>query len=173
MILGMSLGIFTLSHVVISLLAMIAGITVLLGMLGAKCPGVWEALFLLTAILTSATGYLFPSNTLLPSHIFGALSLAVLALALLGLYAFRLRGAWRWIYVVSIAFAVYFDVFVAVAQAFAKLGFLRSLAPTQSEPPFNIAQVAVLIVFLAVGIAAMRRFHPEKPARLALAHASP
>jgi uncharacterized membrane protein SirB2 len=80
----------------------------------------------------------------------------------LAIYAFRLRGAWRWIYVVAAMVALYLDAFVGVIQAFSKLTFLHALAPTQSEPPFLIAQVVVLVIFVALGIMAVRRFHPER-----------
>jgi len=160
MILGLSLSAFTTVHVIISLVAIAAGLVVVFGMLGNKrLPG-WTALFLLTTILTSATGFLFPFDKLLPSHITGIISLVVLAIALLALYVFRLSGGWRWIYVVAAVAALYLNVFVAVVQSFMKVSFLTPLAPTQSEPPFLIAQLAVLAIFAVLGFLAVKRFHP-------------
>jgi hypothetical protein len=133
---------------------------VLLGKIGGhRLPG-WTALFLVTTILTRVTGILFPFSQLLPSHIVGAISLVVLALALVALYAFRLGGAWRWVYVVTAVLALYLNVFVGVVQAFQKLAFLHALAPTQSEPPFAVAQAIVLAAFVLLGFLAVRRFHP-------------
>src|SRR5262245_11225983 len=160
MILGMSLATFTTLHVIISLIGIITGIVALLGMLAGKKLGVWTALFLATTVLTSATGFLFPFSKLLPSHVFGIISLAVLAAALLALYGFRLEGPWRWIYVAGATLALYLNVFVAVVQAFQKLAFLQPLAPTQAEAPFIVAQAAVLAVFAALGFLAVKRFHP-------------
>src|SRR5215813_15394557 len=134
MIVGLSIHAFTIIHVIISLVAIASGIIVLFGMLGShRMPG-WTALFLLTTILTSVTGFLFPFTTLLPSHIVGIISLVVLAIALLALYGFGLRGAWRWIYVVTAVVALYLNSFVAVVQAFQKIAYLHDLAPTQAEP---------------------------------------
>lgn len=162
MILGMSTSAFTLVHVILSLVGIFAGLVVLLGMLRSKRLDGWTALFLATTVLTSVTGFFFPSDRLLPSHIVGILSLVVLGAAILALYAYRLAGAWRWIYVSSAVLALYLNVFVGVVQAFQKLAFLKPLAPTQAEPPFVIAQGVVLVVFVVLGIVAVRKFHSER-----------
>jgi len=161
MVLGMSLSSFTLLHVVISLVGIGAGLIVLFGMFGShRLPG-WTALFLATTVLTSVTGYFFPVDRILPSHIVGAISLVILAVALFALYSRHAMGSWRWIYVATATLALYLNVFVAVAQAFLKVPSLHALAPTQAEPPFAIAQGAVLLVFIVLGVVAIRRFHPE------------
>ena len=160
MILGMSTSTFTLVHVVLSLVGIFAGLIVVFGMLGSKKLDGWTALFLATTVLTSVTGFFFPFDKILPSHIVGIISLVVLAIAILALYALHLAGPWRWIYVVSAVVALYLNVFVGVVQAFQKVPLLASLAPTQSEPPFLIAQAVVLVIFVAVGIAAVRSFRP-------------
>ncbi len=161
MILGMSTATFTMLHVVVSLVGILSGVIVLVGMLGAKRLHGWTGLFLATTVLTSVSGFFFPRDHLLPSHIVGILSLVVLVAAILALYAFRLAGAWRWVYAAGAVVALYLNVFVAVVQAFLKLSFLKPLAPTQSEPPFLIAQLAVMAIFVVLGIAAIRSFHPE------------
>ncbi|MBV9695676.1 MAG: hypothetical protein JO005_01950, partial [Gammaproteobacteria bacterium] len=61
------------------------------------------------------------------------------------------------IYVVAMVLAVYLNVFVAVVQSFLKIGFLHSFAPTGKEPPFAIAQVFTLVVFILLGFIAFRR----------------
>jgi hypothetical protein len=113
-----------------------------------------------TTTLTSVTGLLFPRAGFTPAQGVGFLSLAVLAVTLLALYLFHLAGTWRWIYVAGAVLALYLNVFVGVVQAFQKLPFLRSLAPTQSEPPFIVAQTVVLVIFVVLGLLAVRRFHP-------------
>ena len=160
MTLGLSLSAFTALHVAISLIGIGAGLVVLYGMLASWRFGGWTALFLATTILTSVTGFMFPIGGLTPGLVI-AISLVLLAVALLALYAFRLAGAWRWLYVATALAALYLNVFVGVVQAFQKLPFLQPLAPTQSEPPFAVAQLAVLAIFLALGFLAVRRFHPE------------
>jgi len=162
MILGMSTATFTMLHVVVSLGGILSGvIVVLVGLLASKRLRGWTVLFLATTVFTSVTGFFFPRDHLLPSHIVGIVSLAVLAVAMLALYAFRLAGAWRWVYVAGAVTALYLNVFVAVVQAFLKVPFLKPLAPTQSEPPFLVAQLAVMAIFVALGIAAVRSFRPH------------
>jgi hypothetical protein len=160
MVFGMSLATFTLLHVVISLIAIATGFVVVSGWLRSSRPGFWTGIFLLTTVLTSVTGFGFPFTRFLPSHWVGVISLVVLAIALLALYAFRLTGPWRWIYVTTALAALYLNVFVAVVQSFQKLAFLQPLAPTQSEAPFLVAQLAVLAIFVLLGFAALRRYQP-------------
>jgi hypothetical protein len=161
MILGMSVSTFTSVHVVLSLVGILAGAVVLFGMLGSKRLDGLTALFLATTVLTSVTGFFFPRDQLLPSHIVGVISLVALAVAILALYVFRLAGIWRWLYVGGAGLALYLNVFVGVVQAFQKLPFLRPLAPSQSEPPFLVTQLLVLAIFVALGLVAAKRFHPE------------
>ena len=161
MILGISVAAFTMLHVLISLVGIASGFIVLLGMLRGRYDRGWTTIFLLTTILTSATGFLFHSK-FGPPHVIGVISLAVLAVSLIALYGRRLRGSWRWIYVVSAVLALYLNAFVGVVQTFQKVAFFHSLAPTQSEPPFAIAQGLVLVAFVALGILAGRRFHPQQ-----------
>ena len=163
MVLGLSLSAFTTLHVIQSLLAIATGLIVVGGMLAARrLPGT-TAVFLATTGMTSVTGLLFPFFGLLPSHVFAVLALVVLALALLALYAFRLEGPWRWVYVVSALIALYLNVFVAVVQAFQKLALLQPLSPTQSEPPFLIAELTVLALFVVCGALALKWFRSALP----------
>jgi hypothetical protein len=112
-------------------------------------------------VATSLTGFGFPFDHLLPSHVVGILSLLILTLAIVARYAFRLAGPWRRAYVISATLALYFNVFVLVIQAFLKVPALRVLAPHQTEPPFAVAQGAVLVAFLALGGLATARWRPE------------
>jgi hypothetical protein len=163
MILGMSLATFTQFHVIISLIAIISGIAVVLGMMGAKrMPGV-TALFLITTVATSVTGFMFPTP-FDAADVVGIISLLFLALAILALYTYKLAGAWRGVYVVSAVGSLYLNCFVLVVQTFLKVPAFHSLAPTQKEPPFAVAQGAVLILFIGLGIAAFKKFRPLTPA---------
>ena len=161
MILGMSVPTFTLLHVLLSVLGIAAGLIVLERLLRNRALGLSNTIFLAATILTSATGFLFPNRGVFtPAETLGVVSLGVLAVALLALYVGNLIGAWRWIYVVSAVLALYLNVFVAVVQSFMKVGRLRMLAPTQTEPPFLLTQGAVLLFFLVVAVIALRRFRP-------------
>jgi hypothetical protein len=161
MIMGfMSLAAFTLLHVLISLVAIVSGFAVLVGMLGSqRMPG-WTALFLATTILTSVTGFLFPMHGFTPALAVGAVSLAVLAVALFALYVRNLSASWRWIYVACVTAALWFNVFVLIVQAFLKTPALHALAPNGNEPPFLIAQGAALGILLVCGIVAAVKFRP-------------
>ena len=162
MMLGMSLSTFTTVHVIISLIAIVSGIIVLFGMLVSKRLNGLTALFLLTTVLTSVTGFGFPFTHLSPAHKLGIISLVVLAIALLARYSFHMAGSWRWIYVVTAVMALYLNVFVLVVQSFEKVPALHALAPTQTEGPFKIAQLVVLVLFLLLTVVAVRKFHPER-----------
>ena len=165
MILGMSLSTFVLVHTVISIVAIVAGFIVMFGMLKSTRPGGLTALFLLLTILTSATGFLIPplvSDKLLPSHIIGALSLVLLAIACIALYAMKLSGSWRWIYVLTALLSLYFNTFVLVIQSFLKIPQLHDLAPGNppAGPPFAVVQGLILVFFVAMIVGAWRRFRP-------------
>jgi hypothetical protein len=158
MILGMSTATFTQLHVIISLIGIASGLIVVLAMLGAKRVPAWAAIFLATTVATSVTGFMFHFASFGPPEIVGVISLVVLAAAILALYAYKLAGSWRRIYVVAAVLALYLNVFVAVAQTFQKVAFFHALAPTQTEPPFAIAQGIVLLAFIALGVAAAKKF---------------
>ena len=162
MVLGMSLSAFTTLHVVISLIAIVAGLIVMFGMLGSNpMPGL-TAIFLLFTILTSATGFLFPFNGVTPGDIIGALSLVLLAIACIALYIMKLSGGWRWIYVVTALISLYLNVFVLVIQSFLKIPALSAVAPGNppSGPVFAAVQGIVLVFFVLMIIGAVRRFRP-------------
>jgi phosphoglycerol transferase MdoB-like AlkP superfamily enzyme len=160
MILGLSTHIYTVIHVIISLVAIVSGIIVVVGMLGAHRMVGWTLLFLVTTVLTSVTGFFFPINGFTPALGVGILSLILLALALVALYVKHLTGAWRWIYVATAVTALWFNVFVLIVQSFQKIAVLQPLAPTQSEPPFLIAQTAALVIFVVLGLIAAFKFRP-------------
>ena len=160
MILGMSTPVFTLVHIVLSLAGIFSGFVVLFGMICRRKEPLWTFLFFVTNILTDATGFLFPFKALTPGLVIGALSLIVLTVAMIGYYILRLRGGWRGRYVITMAVALYFNVFILVVQSFEKIGVLRAIAPTQSAPPFWITQLVVLGLMIVLTVLAFRRFRP-------------
>ncbi|CAN7706180.1 hypothetical protein LJR220_006920 [Bradyrhizobium sp. LjRoot220] len=169
MILGMSTATFVLVHVIISLIGIITGLIVMFGMLGSKRQPGLTAIFLLFTILTSATGFVIPPllfEKILPSHLFGLLSLVLLAIACFALYVMKQRGAWRWIYGLTALVALYLNVFVLVVQSFLKVPALHALAPSvpPAEPPFAIAQGILLVFFVVVIIGVIRRYRPAMAA---------
>jgi len=156
--LGMSLSTFTFVHVLISLVGIATGLVVVYGLLSGKTLNGWTGVFLTTTILTDITGYGFPFEKLLPSHIVGMISLAILAVTLVALYGRHLSGAWSRIYAAGATLGLYLNVFVLVVQGFLKVPALKALAPTQSEPPFLIAQLVVLAIFLTIAVRLGIRF---------------
>jgi hypothetical protein len=164
MVLGMTLSTFTLVHVLISLVGLGSGLIVLFGMIAGKRLDGWTAVFLVTTVLTSTTGFLFPVEHILPSHIVGIISLAALALAIVARYALHMAGAWRTIYVVCAVLALYLNSFVAVVQSFLKIPPVHALAPTQKEPPFLVAQLVVMAIYIVLGVFAVKKFHVQRVA---------
>jgi hypothetical protein len=154
----MSLDVFTLVHVVISLIGIGAGFGVLYGMLYDKWSPTWTLAFLFFTVLTNVTGFMFPFGALLPSHVVAAISLALLAMAIFALYGRSLAGPWGRIYAVTALLALYLNVFVLMAQMFQKMPQLKALAPTGSELAFAVTQGLVLLAFLALIYRAATRF---------------
>jgi hypothetical protein len=158
MILGMTTATFTFVHVLLSLVGIGAGLLVVYGMLLGKRFDGATAIFLVTTALTSLTGFLFPVEHILPSHVLGIISSVALAVAIVARYVRRMAGAWRSIYVISAVLALYLNVFVLAAQIFMKVPAAHALAPTQKEPPFLIAQLVVMAIFIVLGIFAVKKF---------------
>jgi hypothetical protein len=165
----MFLSFLTSVHVIISLAGIVAGLVVLRGLLIGQRLDRWTAIFISTTVLTSVTGFFFPTTHLLPSQIVGGISLVILALAIYARYVRRLHGAWRKVYVVGAVLALYLNVFVGVVQAFLKTPVLKALAPTQTELPFKATQLVVLAVFIALGAFATVRFSDKAIHRTSLA----
>ena len=158
MVLGMSLETFTAIHVLISLVGIASGLIVLYGFLTNRRLDAWTAVFLLTTALTSLTGFLFPLTAATPAIKLGIISLVVLAIAIVTRYVQHLT--WRKTYVIAACIALYFNIFVLVVQLFEKVPSLKAIAPTQKEPPFAIAQITVLLLFVVLTTFAVKRFRP-------------
>ena len=157
----MILHIYTIIHTLISLIAILTGLIVLFGMIGGKRLDGWTKWFLITAVLTTVTGFFFPFHGFTPAIGLGIISLPFLALIIFARCSKQLGGAWRWIYVIGAVTCLYFNLFVLVVQSFEKIPALHTLAPTQTESPFKLVQLAVLIVSILLGVIAVVRFHPE------------
>ena len=149
---------FTIVHVVISLIGIGSGLVVLAGLLAAKRLDGWTALFLVSTVATSVTGFFFPFHGFTPAIAVGIISLLVLAVASFARYGRRLAGAWRWVYVITAMVALYLNVFVLIVQLFQKVPALKALAPTQSETPFLVAQLVAFALFVVLTIFAAIRF---------------
>ena len=146
-------------HVAISLIAIFTGLIVVAGLLNAKRLDRWTAVFLLTTLATSLTGFLFPFNGITPAIIVGVISLVLLAPAIFARYGRGMAGAWRWIYLVTAMTALYLNVFVLIVQLFQKVPALKELAPTQTEPAFLVTQLLALAIFVVLTIMATIKFH--------------
>jgi hypothetical protein len=157
----MIVQIYTIIHTLISLVAIFTGLVVVFGMIGGERLDNWTKWFLVTAVATTITGFFFPFHGFTPAIGLGIISLPFLALTIFARYPKYLAGAWRWIYVVGAVICLYFNLFVLVVQAFDKIPALHALAPTQSEPPFKLAQLVVVLVSVLLAIIATIGFHPE------------
>jgi hypothetical protein len=154
------LATYTTIHVVLSLAAIAVGIIAVAGLFRGPLHPVTTGAFWVLAVVTSATGFGFPFGGVLPSHIVGAVALIVLAIAFAARFVGHLAGVWRSVYAIGLVLSLYFIVFVAIAQAFAKIAVLNALDPTASGPPFLVVQLVALALFVALAIAVVRRFHP-------------
>jgi hypothetical protein len=150
--------VFTLLHVVVSVIGIVAGLVAVGGLIAGVRLGGWIALFLLTTVLTSASGYGFPFTTLLPSHIVGAISLVVLAIAVIAIYGKRLDGGWRTTFVVASVVALYLNTFVLMAQLLQKVPAIATIAPGPNAPAFGATQGLILFIFVVIGWIAVKRF---------------
>jgi hypothetical protein len=154
---------FTFIHVALSLIGIISGFFVVLGLIANRWLTRCTSFFLATTSATSVTGFLFPVHHFMPSHAVGILSLIALGIATYALFSQKLSGGWRKAYVISAVVALYFNFFVLIAQLFAKVPALHALAPTQSEPPFAVAQGFALVLFVWLGIRSVRGFTAPLP----------
>ncbi len=148
---------FTLFHTAISLVAIVAGFVVVWGFIASRYLKGWTDVFLATTAATSITGFFFPFHGIKPAHILGIISLLVLIPTVLA-YRRRMVGHWRWIFVMGGVVSLYLNFFVLIVQAFEKVPALHALAPTQSEPPFQVAQGLALVFFIVLGVLSLRRF---------------
>jgi len=149
---------FTQIHVAISLLGILSGLVVMVGLIKAKRRDSWTAVFLVSTLATSVTGFLFPFHGITPGIIVGIISVVLLAGAITARYFGGLLGRWRLLYVVTSMVALYLNVFVLIAQLFQKVPSLRALAPTQTEPSFVVAQISTLVIFVVLTITAAIKF---------------
>ena len=158
MMLGMSLNVFTLVHVMICIVGIVSGFGVLFGLLNNKWSPAWTLVFLVFNVLTNVTGLMFPFNGILPSHVVAVIALVLLAIAIFALYGKSLAGPWRVIFVVTAMLALYLNVFVLIAQMFQKMPQLAALAPGGGGPVFAVTQGLVLLLAIALIYQAARSF---------------
>lgn len=157
-----SLTTFTLIHVVLSLIGIVAGLIVAGGLVAGTRPARWAAVFLVTTALANATGFGFPFVRFMPSYAVAILSLVVLAVVIVAHYVKHFAGAWRTTYTVGVVLATYLNVFVLVTQLFRRIPALIVAAPTQSERPFVLTQGLVLALFVWLAAAAVKGFRPAR-----------
>src|SRR5262249_47343462 len=112
-------------HVALSLIGMVSVFVVLYGLLTGRSLDAWTAIFLVTTISTSVTGFPLepfgfdPARAIGlislvpfgfdPARAIGLISLVLLAAAVVAFYAFHLAGRWRSVYIVAAATALYLN----------------------------------------------------------------
>jgi hypothetical protein len=151
MIPGLPIQVLLFGHVAVSLLGIAAGLVAMLALAAGNWRPGWQAAFLITTALTSITGFLFPFSGITPAFGFGVVSMVLLAIATAALSRRDGHRGAQLIYATSATFALYLNLFVLVVQSFQKIPQLQTLAPTQSEPPFLVAQLAILVGSVALG----------------------
>ncbi len=149
---------YTLLHVLLSLGGIVSGLIVVGGLMAGRLYDRWIGVFLVTTLLTNATGFGFPFTRLLPSHILGGLALVILPFTFYAFYGKKLEGGWKRVFVITSVTVLYFNVFVLLAQLFAKVPGLIAVAPTQQSPAFGLTQLLALVTFIILGRAASQGF---------------
>jgi hypothetical protein len=149
-------SVLVLFHAAVSLVAIVSGLVAIMGHIRGAVRPRGTALFLVTAIATSATGLGLPPGAIGGTFEAAWIGLAVLGIMLVALFGFGARGVWRPVYTVGLLFSMLLLVFAGVAQAFLKIPVLHALAPQLNEAPFIAAEVAAVALFLALGILALR-----------------
>jgi hypothetical protein len=165
----MILHIYTIIHTLISLVAIFTGFVVLLGLLGSQRRDGWTKWFLITAVATTVTGFFFPFHGFTPAIGLGIITIPVLAATIYARYAKHLAGVWRWIFVIGTLLLLYLNVFVGIVQSFQKVPPLKAIAPSQTEPPFQITQLITLALFVGLTAVGVVRFRiaPARSAAIA------
>jgi len=156
MILGMSTALYTQIHVAISLIGIAAGLLVAFGMIAGNPLPKLTALFLITTILTSVTGFFFPWKGFTPGINIGILSLVVLLFTLIALYTKHLAGGWRRTYVITAMIALFLNFFVLIHQSFEKIPALKTLPPSAALGTVLVS----LLVFIVLTVLADKKFRP-------------
>lgn len=160
---SLSTDALTLTHVAISLLAILAGFVVLAQMLKNSMSSGWTGFFLATTLLTTVTGFVFfaPPNPPTPAQLTGVVTLIALVPTLYGLYVKHLAGAWRLTYVIGAVVVLYLNMVALVAQLFLKVPPLQAQAGNPpAGPAFGAAQLALLLAFVFIGWRASKTFRP-------------
>jgi hypothetical protein len=150
----MILNALTSFHAVLSLMGIGSGVVAIYELLKTKTPARWTHAILAATAATSLMGLLFPFHGVTPAQVLGVLCLIALIIASLLLHRYHLQGIWRRTYAITAVMALHFNVFVLIVQLFRRVPPLSAMAPSQSEPPFQIAQLVVLLLFAAIGIRA-------------------
>lgn len=163
----------TVLHTLISFVAIISGLLVVKGLINSSGRQLWTLLFLCSTAATTLTGFFFPFHGFTPAFTLGVISIIPLTLAFGARYTYRLKGAWRGTYVITAVLSFYFNFFVLVVQSFQKIPSLNAYAPTQTEPPFQIAQLITLILFITAGVFSFKNYHPKPEEELSTSYISP
>lgn len=150
----------TLFHVVLSLIAIVAGVVLARGLLAGRRNDRWTHIFMVTTAITVLTGFVFPYRGFTPGIGVGIVCVLVFIPTALARYRFQMAGLWRPVFIVGALALFYFNCLVFVVQSFQKIPPLNALAPTGAEPVVGIVQAIVFVAFLVVGFFSVRRFRP-------------
>ncbi|MBB3610933.1 hypothetical protein [Rhizobium sp. BK602] len=151
----------TLIHVIISLIAILAGIVVIHGLITVRRHARSTLVYMVTILLTSLTGFLFPFNGVTPGIVFGIVTVLVFIPTAIARYGLRMAGVWRLVFIAGSLFMLYLNCVVLVVQSFQKIPALNAIAPLGNEPSLLAVQVVLLVAFLIVGLLSLRRFRPN------------
>jgi hypothetical protein len=143
-------------HILVSLVAIVAGIGVCRDMLKGRLRGIWTKPFYGMILLTLLTSFLFPITGMTPGLAIAILGMVIFVPLAVTLLRPVFRTVWgRSAFVVGTLALFYFDCLVLVVQAFQKIPLLHAVAPTGQEVPVIVCQILVLSAFLYLGWAVL------------------
>ena len=154
----------TIVHTALSVTALLVGLWAVCQRAFGERRDARETAFLDTAAAAMISGFLLPFHGVTPAIVVGMVSSLVLIATLVSRASLAKSTRGWWVaFVVGVVLSEYLLCFVAVAQAFGKIPALHRLAPTLKEPPFEMAQAVVLVIFIILAVSSVRRSSLDKP----------
>jgi hypothetical protein len=157
----LDVGTLTAIHLALSFIALVFGVVAVLSLFSSQIPRLSITTFLILAVSTTLTGFLFPFQSVTPAFLTGIVSCFILCAVLFAQYVGQFKHVWRTVYASGIVASAYLLVFVTIAQAFNKTTILQEAAPSLSGGLFAVSQLMTLAVFIFLGLKSVKAFKPD------------
>jgi hypothetical protein len=151
----MILNVLTFVHLTFCLLAIGAGIQVMLGLFSGELIGKWAVAFFRCALTASVAKFIFPFQHLSHLQWLALSSVYVTGAAILAWRKFHLVGIWRSICALSITTVLCINVLLLSTQVMKLIPILKTPSSALYE---HIFQSVIVAVFVCIGTFAALRF---------------